>query len=255
MNCIYIKFTQKTVLTIERWYFLLDNMELYNKYCVYIWIYTYPNMLDNLSFIEELKQKYSKCIFVSNLNITEYLDNNEMNSIDRISSGLGFHNETGKSHLTCYYLARKYKYDFLINLDGDDMFYPGFQINYFDKAISYMSDNNLKFITRPFWICYNTCFKSSFGFSISSLDILDYLDIENNKHKVPNGNLDQLFSDILTNVKKHTYNEIHFGFADYPWNKGETIEPLLLCSRYNAQVTRNMIEMKYILDNRCHIVP
>ena len=70
-----------------------------------------------------------------------------------------------------------------------------------------------------------------------------------------NGNLDQLFSDILTNVKKHTYNDIHFGFADYPWNKGETIEPIMLCTLYDAQVTRNVIEMKYIIDNKCHLIP
>jgi hypothetical protein len=252
MNCIYIKFTSKTFHNIEKWDFILNNLKLYNNFIVYIWIYFYhdtENVI--LKFIENIKQKYYKCIFISNHDILKYLNNTELDEINKIADSLLYHKDVGKSHLIAYYICKKYKY--LINLDGDDMFYPNFDINLFDNLIEYMYKNCLKFLTRPFWICYNESYKSSFGFTISTSDILDYLDIHNNLYIYP-GNLDQLFSDILTNKKLLKYNDIHFAFKNYTWDLSETIEPNQLIQLYNSDKTRKNVEMDYIINNNCHLI-
>jgi hypothetical protein len=123
------------------------------------------------------------------LNISNFLPDAHLSEINTIVSHLAYHNDVGRSHMICYYIGKKYNY--LINLDGDDMFYPKFDINLLHKAICYMENHNLKFITRPYWICYNNAYKSSFGFTISSSDILDYLQVHDNLHLAHNGNLDQ----------------------------------------------------------------
>ena len=133
------------------------------------------------------------------------------------------------------------------------MFYPNFDINLFNNLIEYMYKNCLKFLTRPFWICYNENFKASFGFTVSASDILDYLDIHNNLY-IYKGNLDQLFSDILTNKKFLKYNDIHFAFKNYSWDLSETIEPIPLIQQYNSDKTRKVIEMDYIVKNNCHLI-
>jgi hypothetical protein len=133
------------------------------------------------------------------------------------------------------------------------MFYPNFYINLFNNLIQYMFKNNLKFLTRPFWICYNESYKASFGFTISASDILDYLDIHNNLYLVT-GNFDQLFSDILTNKKLLKYNDIHFAFKNYTWDLSETIEPTSLIQLYNSDKTRKNVEMDYIVKNNCHLI-
>ena len=187
MNCIYIKFTSSTIHNIDKWDSILTNSCLYDNFVIYIWIYYYNT--DNDAFITEIKTKYSKCIFISNLNISNFLPDAHLSEINTIVSHLAYHNDVGRSHMICYYIGKKYNY--LINLDGDDMFYPKFDINLLHKAICYMENHNLKFITRPYWICYNNAYKSSFGFTISSSDILDYLQVHDNLHLAHNGNLDQ----------------------------------------------------------------
>ena len=72
---------------------------------------------------------------ITSVDVSNYLSNNELNEINFISKNLSFHKETGKSHLIAYYIGKKF--DYLINLDGDDMFYPNFKVNYFEKIINY----------------------------------------------------------------------------------------------------------------------
>jgi len=43
-----------------------------------------------------------------------------------------------------------------------------------------MKLNNLNFITKPFLLCFDINFKSSFGFTVTSKTILNYLELHNN---------------------------------------------------------------------------
>tara|TARA_B100000902_G_scaffold399882_1_gene473308 strand:+ start:4956 stop:5687 length:732 start_codon:yes stop_codon:yes gene_type:complete len=237
---IYIKFTNKSIKKIEKYNHLLTDKNIYNKFTIYIWIYYYDK--ENIDYINNLKKYIS----------INYLSNNELNEINFISNNLCFHNETGKSHLIVYYIGKKFYY--LINLDGDDMFYPKFKVNYFEKIINYMKQYKLLFLTRPFWLCFNINFRASFGFSLSSKEILYHLDLMNNINIIKKHNLDQTFSEILTNVKNYTYKDIHFELKDYNWNCGETIEPELLIKSYNSIETRKFKEHEFIVNNHCHII-
>ena len=249
-NLIYIKFTNKTIIKIEKYYHLLEDIKIYHKFTIIIWIYCYDTQ--NTDFINNLKIKFPFIKFINNFEVHNYLSNNELTYIDTICKNLAFCNETGKSHLTCYFIGKKF--DYLINLDGDDMFYPNFKVEYFEQILSYMKNNKLIYLTRPFWICFDINFKASFGFTITSNKILDYLDLKNNMHIITKFNLDQTFSEILTNVKHHTYGDIHFELKDYNWSYGEVIEPSGLIIQFNAIETRKYEEHSFIINNKCHII-
>ena len=40
--------------------------------------------------------------------------------------------------------------EYIFKLDGDDMFYPNFKIEYLYKIVNYMKKHKLKILTRPF---------------------------------------------------------------------------------------------------------
>ena len=107
-NCFYLKFTTKTIHKIKEWDQILINSFLYDMFQVFIWIYHYDIVDDvTLVLIEYVKMKYDKCIFVSNLNIKNFLKEEDISDIDKIVSSLKYHHDVGRSIITSYYIGKK----------------------------------------------------------------------------------------------------------------------------------------------------
>lgn len=226
---LYIKFKVENVDKIQcYWNHILQNIN-YDDTDVYIWIYD-PNNANLLNYnetVKKCKKKYNKAIFVTNYNQNEYLSNDDQNYLKTFSHSKSLSKNQYaicESHLKALIIPKHCEYIF--KLDGDDMFYPSFKIQYFYRIIDYMKEHNLKIITRPFWMCKDRGW--SFGFTVTENKILDY--IKPNKIKgmtwtnidrAKMYNLDNLFGYILICLYKIPINRLFFKLKDYKWSSTE----------------------------------
>lgn len=196
--------------------------------------------------------KYPRCIFVSNCNENKYLTINERQYLKLIyEKDTMFITPNWKghvdSHLKAFMIPKNVEYIF--NLDADDIFYPNFKISYFYDCITTLKKYNLKIITRPYWMCMNRGW--SFGFTLATKDILEYMDILNYinttntfqegplKDCFGQRNLDNLFGEIFSSMQIPP-QKLFFKLNDYNWNHDQF--------HYN-------IENEYIINNNCLIIP
>jgi hypothetical protein len=202
----------------------LENID-YNDTYVYIWIYD-PNKTDLLTHNDTVKdcmKKYDKAIFVTNYNQNNYLSKDEQNYLKDFPNNKSIHEDhyaICESHLKAFLIPKNCNYIF--KLDGDDMYYPNFKVDYFNKIVEYMRENELKIITRPFWAFAGDTW--SFGFTVAESNILKYIQPEQVKgidwynidiRKIRN--LDNLFGYILMCIKKIPKNKLYFKLSDYDW--------------------------------------
>ena len=206
---------------------------------VYIWIYD-PNSTNLLVCNETIKdcvKKYNKAIFVTNYNQNNYLSDEDQNYLGNFPSNKSLwedHYAICESHLKAFLIPKNCEYIF--KLDGDDMFYPNFNIEYFYKIIDYMKEHKLKILTRPYWMWRNGGW--SFGFTVTESNILNYIKPEQIKGQNWPGykNLDNLIGHILMRLYKIPINKLFFKLNDYAWSNTNI--------SHDAQFYRNDIKNK-----------
>jgi len=235
--CLYLKFYYQLINNINKWHNLLTSVD-YDKTDVYIWIYeTNSSNIFTDDNIINYKNKYNKCIFISNCNEINYLDDNDILYLNKFKNAnlITDMRSHAESHLKSFLIPKNVEYIF--NLDADDMFYPTLKVEHLTKIVQYMEDNKeLNILTRPYWIWTNHGW--SFGFTIARKSILDYLDLFNNfkntKEWNRNGvfadagkvdNLDNLFGQILEKYNLPP-SKLFFYIEDNKWEKDCEMEYL-----------------------------
>jgi len=235
--CLYLKFYHHLISTIDRWHDLLINID-YDKTDVYIWIYDKDssNIFANDNIIN-YKNKYNRCIFISNCNEINYLDDNDILYLNQFKRAnlITVMCSHAESHLKSFLIPKNVEYIF--NLDADDMFYPTLKVEHLTKIVQYMdNDKEVNILTRPYWIWTNCGW--SFGFTIARKSILDYLDLFNNFKNTTewnrNGaladsnrsdNLDNLFGQILEKYNISP-SKLFFYIEDNKWEKAGEMDYL-----------------------------
>lgn len=223
---IYIKFYVGKVHKIqENWDHILTNIN-YDDTNVYIWIYdeNSTNLLVCNETVKDCMKKYSKAIFVTNYNQNNYLSDEDQKYLRIFPSNKSMELRQYaicESHLKAFLIPRNCEYIF--KLDGDDMFYPNFKIEYFYKIVDYMKKHKLKIITRPFWMWRQHGW--SFGFTVAESNILNYIKPEQikgmgweNLDRFKVYNLDNLLGYILIILYKIPINKLFFKLKDYKWS-------------------------------------
>ena len=163
-------------------------------------------------------------IFVTNYNQNNYLSDEDQNYLRNFPNNKSLmENQYAicESHLKAFLIPKNCEYIF--KLDGDDMFYPNFKIEYFYKIVDYMKKHKLKIITRPFWMWRQRGW--SFGFTVAENNILNYIKPEQikgigweNLDTAYIYNLDNLFGYILICLYKIPINKLFFKLNDYKWS-------------------------------------
>lgn len=224
---LYLKFYYESFDKINNWYDILDKID-YNQVDVYIWIFDSQsrNILENANIIQ-CKNKYPNIKFITNYNETQFLTQTDLNFLTQFQNQNNIIHQLGHaiSHLKSFLIPKNVKYIF--NIDADDMFYPKFDIKYFNIICQYMDATQSKILTRPFHQWANSGW--SFGFTIACVDILKYMNLnqiqgtnwETLDRQNKAYNLDNLFGHILLLQYKLLHKDLYFGLKDYDWRECE----------------------------------
>lgn len=224
--CFYLKFYEKEIDKISEWEYLLEQIFDFNIK-VYIWI-------ESNKSLDEFNIPYKdKINYITHFNKTDY-NNNIITYEDNIRyfcSNIGIISGNinyAQAHLKSFLLPSE---EFIVHLDGDDMFYDDLQLQDILNVIQYMKDNNKKILARPYWITYDRGW--SFGFVIQRKSLLDIMFIfnpddlpsqyKNNefKKKICDFkkicNLDNYFGMILTYYHNIDLKDLFFYFKNFPY--------------------------------------
>jgi len=226
---LYIKFrVEKANIIQDYWDNILQQVN-YDDTDVYIWIYDpySSNLLVLNDIIKDCMKKYDKAIFVTNYNQNNYLTIDDQTYLKNFHNNNAIHSVQRpicESHLKAFIIPKNCEYIF--KLDGDDMFYPNFKIEYFYKIVDYMKEQKLKILTRPFWAWRGHGW--SFGFTVAESNILNYLKPEQvkgmnwqNLDRDKVYNLDNLFGYILLCLYKINIKKLFFKLNDYGWGSSK----------------------------------
>lgn len=229
--CFYFKFYGTKIDTIENWTYLLDKI-IKRGIPIYIWIETHDDVAAfNLPFFDQIK-------YVSHANKKIYNDSIEMleNQVDIFweNVGLIYQQPHCHAHLKSFFLTKE---DYVVQIDGDDMFYDDLDLEGILDVILYMHQNNLDTMSRPYWILRGDW---SFGFVIQNRRLLDQmyvLDVQNLPDTYKNDslrrvvksmeivnylNLDVYFGVLLMHYHKWGYRELFFHLNRHPfWNNSK----------------------------------
>lgn len=243
--CLYLKFYETKIKYISNWKNIIEEI-INKKICpIYIWI-------ESVKSVQDLNLKYKDNInYITHINKSSY--NKDILSLERkitaFMKDVGFKNqlEHCQAHLKSFLLPKE---EYVIHLDGDDMFYSKLTVNDLLNGIKYVKENNLEIISRPYWITVNRGW--SFGFVIqkrnliNKMFILDYENLSNEYKKdnfIKNNidiakvlNLDNYFGMILIKHYNYSYNKLFFYFNSFPyWADCENNDQKFITS----EVTKN----------------
>jgi hypothetical protein len=191
---------------------LINNLKYYdklikecveNKIPVYIW----SDTNNDLPIIYDV-------IYYNNKNKLECYENTLNFYFDHV--GLIHMRGHALSHLKSFFLTKE---EYIINIDGDDMFYPWMTLEHIKSLVKFMKSENYDILTKPHWIVFDRGW--SFGFTAYNRKILpDIIDFKynsdfykkNNLDKNKMFNLDNWFGAILNDKYKNT--KLYFSFED-----------------------------------------
>jgi hypothetical protein len=226
--CIYVKFYETKIRFIQKWIELFKEI-LDKQICtIYVWIESqldYKKINYNLPFIEKIN-------YITHFNKIDYCKNiiEIENKINYFMSNVGitFQNNHCHAHLKSFIFPKE---EYIIHIDGDDMFYNKLCINDLQNLYNYVCLNNIEILFRPYWITVNRGW--SFGFGIQKKQLINKMFIFNpteldssfkgNNYRNKNidaakaMNLDNFFGLILINYYKLPYENLFFYFKSFPY--------------------------------------
>jgi hypothetical protein len=188
---------------------------------VYVWSGT--------SSIPASQKKYDWIHYITNDNKTIY--NSDIikleKKLDDFANTIGMIHmrDLAQHHMKSFFLTKE---DFIVNIDGDDMFYPWMKLKHIEDLIDGMINNNYDILTKPHWILLNMGW--SFGFTVYRRTMMNdiFFDyeinnnlrqffIENNLDKNKVFNLDNWFGAIFYTNPKYKDRKKYFAFEDNPY--------------------------------------
>lgn len=226
--CIYIKFYETKIKFIERWIPLFKEIIEKNICTIYVWIESnldYNKIDFKLPFTDKINYitHFNKVDYCKNIIILEHIINHFMNDV-------GINQQIGhcQAHIKSFLFPKE---EYIIHMDGDDMFYEKLSCDDLIRLYTFTKSNNLPILSRPYWITINRGW--SFGFVIQKKELLRNMfilnssmlsdDFKKEKFKEKNKdltkclNLDNYFGLILFDYYKAPVNALFFHFKSFPY--------------------------------------
>ncbi len=226
--CMYIKFYETKIKFIEKWVPLFKEIIDRNICAIYVWIESqldYKLINYQLPFPDKIK-------YITHFNKTDYCNNIVIleKIIQHFMNDVGINQQFGhcQAHLKSFIFPKE---EYIIHIDGDDMFYDNLTANDLNNLYNFAKSNNASILSRPYWITVNRGW--SFGFVIQKKELLKNMFVfnsfmlgnnfkkdgfkEKNKDMIKCLNLDNYFGMILFDYYKIPCNKLFFHFKSFPF--------------------------------------